>query len=335
MGLPTYFWGFVGCGVKLFCQGVKFGGMFVFCRVAGQRKRWVNNSFGIGGKGGYKRVKEGPYKLTTVIIPAVPTTNDSLVVPKRTSVETLLNISPKNKAHYQSKKEAIHLLLTGIGDEIYSTVVACKTAHDMWIAIERLQQGTPPSGTPLLLPIPLPTSSPPFHLLSTDRRADRPEVTLPPRKMLGIALGPRYEVGESPSVPTARPPRGAPAIDDTELGRRMTEFATWVRQDTDEIYVRLDDEQTERQLMAGRLNMLYMDRRAHARTALVMEREARMRHVVITELLAADRRRQAQLIEALNLLKGLQTQMTEFQRQQGPAKGPAQPDAPEEAGSIS
>ncbi|GKE50232.1 hypothetical protein Tco_1481490, partial [Tanacetum coccineum] len=42
--------------------------------------------------------------------------------------------------------------------------------------------GTPPSGTPPLLPIPLPTSSPPLHLLSTDRKADRPEVTLPPRK---------------------------------------------------------------------------------------------------------------------------------------------------------
>ncbi|GKG24183.1 hypothetical protein Tco_0392219 [Tanacetum coccineum] len=69
---------------------------------------------------------------------------------------------------------------------------------------------------------------------------------------------------------------GAPAIDDIELGRRMTEFATRVRQDTDKIYVRLDDEQTKRQLMAGRLNMLYKDRRAHARTALLMERETRI-----------------------------------------------------------
>ncbi|GJW11778.1 hypothetical protein Tco_1577605 [Tanacetum coccineum] len=33
------------------------------------------------------------------------------------------------------------MLLTRIGDEIYSTVDACKTAHDTWIAIERLQQG--------------------------------------------------------------------------------------------------------------------------------------------------------------------------------------------------
>ncbi|GKE39029.1 hypothetical protein Tco_1462434 [Tanacetum coccineum] len=35
------------------------------------------------------------------------------------------------------------------------------------------------------------SGTPPLHLLSTDRRADTPEVTLLPRKMLGIALGPR------------------------------------------------------------------------------------------------------------------------------------------------
>nr|GEY09979.1 hypothetical protein [Tanacetum cinerariifolium] len=37
--------------------------------------------------------------------------------------------------------EAIHMILSGIGDDIYSTVDACKTAKEMWIAIERLQQG--------------------------------------------------------------------------------------------------------------------------------------------------------------------------------------------------
>ncbi|GKA38771.1 hypothetical protein Tco_0731322, partial [Tanacetum coccineum] len=103
-------------------------------------------------------------------------------------------------------------------------------------------------------------------------RADRLEVYLPPQKRLCIAQGPRYEVGESSSTP--RPTRGfrtdygfvatldakirrdlerdvsygitdtwdeilvgmsgAPATDDTELGRRMTEFATMVRQDTNE-----------------------------------------------------------------------------------------------------
>ncbi|GKE95179.1 hypothetical protein Tco_1580034, partial [Tanacetum coccineum] len=68
--------------------------------------------------------------------------------------------------------------------------------------------GTPPSGTPPILPIQLPTSSPPFLLPSTDYREDVPEVTLPPRMRLCIALGPRYEIGECSSAPTARPTRG-------------------------------------------------------------------------------------------------------------------------------
>ncbi|GJT19225.1 hypothetical protein Tco_0877931 [Tanacetum coccineum] len=49
-----------------------------------------------------------------------------------------------------------------------------------------------------------------------------------------------------------------------------------IRPDTDEVYTRLDDEQTGRQLLACHLNMLFRDRRAHARTARLMETEARM-----------------------------------------------------------
>nr|GEU72524.1 putative ribonuclease H-like domain-containing protein [Tanacetum cinerariifolium] len=55
-------------------------------------------------------------------------------------VETPINMSPENKAHFESEKEAIHLILTGIEYEIYSTVDACQTAQEMWEAIERLQQ---------------------------------------------------------------------------------------------------------------------------------------------------------------------------------------------------
>ncbi|GKD88989.1 hypothetical protein Tco_1364496, partial [Tanacetum coccineum] len=141
---------------------------------------------------------------------------------------------------------------------------------------------------------------PPLHLLSIDRREDRPYVTLLPQKRLGIALGPAYKVGESSSAAAARPARGlradygfvatmdreirrdperdvgygitdswdkivetlqgAPISIDTELGRHMTAFETGVRQDTDEIYTRLDDEQSQRQLLASRLNMLFRDR---------------------------------------------------------------------------
>ncbi|GJU13872.1 hypothetical protein Tco_1136268 [Tanacetum coccineum] len=85
--------------------------------------------------------EDSPYKLTTVTIPTVHATDDTLGVPEQTAIETLLTMSPENKAHYESENEAIHLLLTGIGDEIYSTIDACKTAHEMWIAIKRLQTG--------------------------------------------------------------------------------------------------------------------------------------------------------------------------------------------------
>ncbi|GJU24111.1 hypothetical protein Tco_1162732 [Tanacetum coccineum] len=77
-----------------------------------------------------KCILEGPYTPSTVVIPAVPATENSLAVPEQTTVETILNMSPENKAHFESEKEAIHLILTGIEDEIYSTE-----------AIKRLQQG--------------------------------------------------------------------------------------------------------------------------------------------------------------------------------------------------
>nr|GFA35312.1 hypothetical protein [Tanacetum cinerariifolium] len=199
--------------------------------------------------------------------------------------------------------------------------------------------------------------------------SDRPEVTLPPRKRLDIALVPRYEVGESSSAAAARPAggfradygfvaavnreimrdperevgygitdswdeivetlQGAPDSTDTELGGYVREFESRVRQDMDEIYTRLDDEQTARQLLAGQLNMLFRDRRAHAYTRLLMEAEARMSREAwtratdasdlvhgevislrttvlgqiseIRELQAADRRRQTVISELLRL----------------------------------
>nr|GFC45085.1 hypothetical protein [Tanacetum cinerariifolium] len=74
-----------------------------------------------------------------------------------------------------------------------------------------------------------------------------------------------------------------------------------------------------------------------AQHALILDLQAadRRRQGVIKELLAADHKRQVQLTKALRLLKGLQTQMMKFHRHHGPAKGPAQPDAPGEAGSSS
>nr|GEU94238.1 hypothetical protein [Tanacetum cinerariifolium] len=88
-----------------------------------------------------KCILSGPYKQTTVLVQVVKATDDSLAIPEHMTVETPINISPENKAHFLAEKEAIHLILTGIGDEIYLTVDACQTAKQIWEAIERLQQG--------------------------------------------------------------------------------------------------------------------------------------------------------------------------------------------------
>nr|GFB44907.1 hypothetical protein [Tanacetum cinerariifolium] len=122
----------------------------------------------------------------------------------------------------------------------------------------------------------------------------------------------------------------------------------------DEIYTRLDDEQTERQLLAGRLNMLFRDRRLHAYTRQLMETEVRMSREAwvratdasdlvhgevmslrttvlgqmseIRELQAVDRRRQTGQVTAL------QAQVTTLQGQQGLAGDHTQSELPEEAG---
>ncbi|GKF82003.1 hypothetical protein Tco_0243659, partial [Tanacetum coccineum] len=176
---------------------------------------------------------------------------------------------------------------------------------------------TPLSETPPLLPIPLPTSSPPLLFPSTVFRASVCEVTLPPRKRLCIALGLIFEVGKSSSAPTAGPTRGfrsdygfvgtldaeirrdlerevgygitdtwdemvedmqgtQVATDVAGLSQQMTDFIMTVRQDTDEIYMRLNDAKDDRSFMSGQLNMLHRDRRAHVRTARLMVSEARL-----------------------------------------------------------
>nr|GEV49158.1 Gag-Pol polyprotein [Tanacetum cinerariifolium] len=88
-----------------------------------------------------KYILSGPYKPTTILVQAVEATDDSPAIPEHMTVETPMKTSQENKAHFLLEKEAIHLILTGIGDEIYSTVDACQIAQEIWEVIERLQQG--------------------------------------------------------------------------------------------------------------------------------------------------------------------------------------------------
>ncbi|GJU29106.1 hypothetical protein Tco_1172695 [Tanacetum coccineum] len=253
---------------------------------------------------------------------------------------------------------------------------AAATSHSLPLPPPFILSPTRPDAPPPM-PTSAPTSSPPLH------REDRPEVNLPPRMGLGLALGPRYEVGESSAAAAARPAGGlradygfvatmdrlirrdperyvgygitdsweemvetlpgAPVSTDTELGAHMREFETMVRRDTDEIYTRLDDEQGQRQLLAGRVNMLFRDRRGHAHTRQLMETEAgmsreawgramdasdlahgeraisdlletdRRRREEMRELRAADRTRQQQLIQTLTAMQTLQRETIPLQ----------------------
>ncbi|GJZ03354.1 hypothetical protein Tco_0536629 [Tanacetum coccineum] len=228
--------------------------------------------------------------------------------------------------------------------------------------VERLLALTtpPPSPlTPLSSPLPhipsppFPASppasvlpaSPPLQLLSSDHRTDRPEITLPPRKRLGIDLGPRYEIGESSAVAATRPVGGrradygfVEAVEEVApmtlegVNARVNELTAVQEQDTHDIYAVIEDTQDRQTHIYQNVEILFDDSQYHYETLQAANRRSQ---VVTSEMLQTDHQRQVQLAEALKLLKGLQTQMVELQRQHGPTKGLAQPDALGEASSSS
>nr|GFA42300.1 hypothetical protein [Tanacetum cinerariifolium] len=179
----------------------------------------------------------------------------------------------------------------------------------------------------------------------------QPEVTLPPRKRLDIALGPRYEVGESSSAAAARLAGGFRAdygfvatVDreimcdpEREVGYGITDL--W-----DEIVETLD-------------------RRVHAYTCQLMETKARMSREAwvratdasdlvhgevmslrttmlgqmseIKELQAADRRRQTVFLELLRIDHRRSTETSKLRtalQGQGLVGDHTQSELPEEAG---
>ncbi|GJX30194.1 hypothetical protein Tco_0238273 [Tanacetum coccineum] len=64
-----------------------------------------------------KSILSGPYVPTTVLVQAVEAAEGRPAVPQHTSVETILNMTPENKEHFQSEKEAIFLLLLTLTGE--------------------------------------------------------------------------------------------------------------------------------------------------------------------------------------------------------------------------
>ncbi|GJS14360.1 putative reverse transcriptase domain-containing protein [Tanacetum coccineum] len=156
------------------------------------------------------------------------------------------------------------------------------------------------ASTSYLLPLPPPiilshtrldapsSGTPPLLLPFTNRREDRPEVTLPPQKRLGIALGPTYEVGESSSVAAARPDRGLRAdygfvaTMDRDISRDLERDVGYGITDSwDEIVEAMQGtpvvtDVAEFSQRITEFETRVRDRRAHAHTARLMETEARI-----------------------------------------------------------
>ncbi|GJX46811.1 hypothetical protein Tco_0272001 [Tanacetum coccineum] len=73
----------------------------------------------------------------------VPATDDTPAVPEQTAIKTLLIMSLKKQwliIDSDIRKQS-HLVRMELQMKSYSIVDACKTSHEIWISIERLQQG--------------------------------------------------------------------------------------------------------------------------------------------------------------------------------------------------
>ncbi|GJR42757.1 hypothetical protein Tco_1310860 [Tanacetum coccineum] len=130
-----------------------------------------------------------------------------------------------------------------------------------------------PSGTPPLLPIPLPAPS-------TSRRADIPEADTPPRKRLLLTTPrPECEVGESSAAAAARQP--GPTIEtrlrDTErrmmtalelVNRRVTYQVDVCTRESSEFCTRHHDAQKDRAAVRAEIEVLRRERLAYEQESI-------------------------------------------------------------------
>ncbi|GKE03467.1 hypothetical protein Tco_1395485 [Tanacetum coccineum] len=89
-----------------------------------------------------KTIHECPYIMTKITHQETPKDGDKPRVPGFTQKETYANTGLENRKVIDTEVEAVHMILNGIVlGYIYSTMDACPNTKEMWIAIERLQQG--------------------------------------------------------------------------------------------------------------------------------------------------------------------------------------------------
>nr|GFB52260.1 hypothetical protein [Tanacetum cinerariifolium] len=80
-----------------------------------------------------------PYQLDWTNIEVLVSEGSPITTTERIC-ETYKNVSQDIRDQLNVKAEAVQIILTGIDNDIYSTVDACPNACEMWKAIERLKQ---------------------------------------------------------------------------------------------------------------------------------------------------------------------------------------------------
>nr|GEZ41117.1 hypothetical protein [Tanacetum cinerariifolium] len=85
-------------------------------------------------------LKNPPYKYTWADKKVLVTEVSSVTTTER-YMENYKNVSQDIRDQLNAKAEAVQIILTGIDNDIYSTVDACPNACEMWKAIKRLKQG--------------------------------------------------------------------------------------------------------------------------------------------------------------------------------------------------
>ncbi|GJZ31827.1 hypothetical protein Tco_0576874 [Tanacetum coccineum] len=171
---------------------------------------------------------------------------------------------------------------------------------------------------------PLPPLPPSLYIpLPVNHRDDIPESEQPPRKRLCLStLSFRYEVGKSS---TARPTRGRGidyrVIAPTTLGEvstRVAKLAELHERDTQDLYALLEDAQDGRTHISQRVTMdsqrveLLMGGRMTLQET-VHETRSQIQQTEMAELRDTDRRRKAQMVEILRVMRDMRREMGDMQ----------------------
>nr|GEY94006.1 hypothetical protein [Tanacetum cinerariifolium] len=85
-------------------------------------------------------LKNPPYKFTWADKEVLISEGSSVTITEM-YMENYKNVSQDIRDQLNAKAKAVQIILTGIDNDIYSTVNACPNACEIWKAIERLKQG--------------------------------------------------------------------------------------------------------------------------------------------------------------------------------------------------